>query len=220
MKSLIVYYSLEGNTKLIADNLAKITDADLLPLKVVNDLPKNSPMRYVNGGRDVLMKHAPALKTEIPDLSSYDFIVIGTPVWAGSFAPAIRSFAKKANLMGKKIAFFTCSTSGKNQKCIGDLKDLFFGNTFVGDIGFVDPAKNHTTNSILRSEAWVNTLRQAVFKSSREEIMESLKQREKTAYLEEILPVKVKPIRFRVKEHEESRNSGISSKLGILKALR
>ena len=105
MKSLIVYYSLEGNTKLIADNLAKITDADLLPLKVVNDLPKNSPMRYVNGGRDVLMKHAPALKTEIPDLSSYDFIVIGSPVWAGSFAPAIRSFAKKANLMGKKIAF-------------------------------------------------------------------------------------------------------------------
>ena len=50
MKNLVIYYSLEGNTKLIAENIAKKIDADILELKTKKEYHKTGFKKYFWGG--------------------------------------------------------------------------------------------------------------------------------------------------------------------------
>lgn len=63
-------------------------------------------MKYLRGGRQALMKTQPEIKEFDKDLKTYNTIIIGTPVRAYTYTPAIRTFFKKANLKGKNIALF------------------------------------------------------------------------------------------------------------------
>ncbi len=63
-------------------------------------------MKYVRGGRQALMKSEPELEKLHKDPSNYDTIIIGTPVRAYTYAPAIRTFLKMIKLQDKKIALF------------------------------------------------------------------------------------------------------------------
>ena len=49
MASLVVYYSLEGSTRLIAENVAGVLGADILELKPLKDLDPNSSLKYFWG---------------------------------------------------------------------------------------------------------------------------------------------------------------------------
>ena len=52
MKSIIVYYSLEGSTKMIAEKLAEKTGADLLEIRSVKKYPTKGPAKFIVGGKD------------------------------------------------------------------------------------------------------------------------------------------------------------------------
>ena len=47
MKKLVIFYSFEGNTKYIAENIAEAVDADILELKPVKDIKSNGFMKYL-----------------------------------------------------------------------------------------------------------------------------------------------------------------------------
>ena len=108
VKSLIVYYSLTGNTKMIAEVIAEETGSDILELKPVKELNADSSTKYLWGGYQATMKIKPKLKYIDKNPLEYDLIILGTPVWAWTYAPPIRSFLAKYNLKGKKVALWTC----------------------------------------------------------------------------------------------------------------
>ena len=95
MKTLVVYYSLEGNTKFIAETISKTVGADLLELKPIKDISSTWFMKYFWWWRQVMMKEKPELKAFDKDLDKYDLIFIGTPVWAFNYTPAIYTFFEK-----------------------------------------------------------------------------------------------------------------------------
>lgn len=158
MKGIVVFYSLEGNCKLIGTTIAESLGFEVLDLKVKNPIPTKGPKKYLIGGRSAITKSSPELETIIPDLSDYELIIVGAPVWAATFAPALRSFATSAHLENKKIAFFTCSAGGPTKKCISDMKTLFSGNEFLSDISFVNPANKNSDACITRAKEWSSTL--------------------------------------------------------------
>ena len=47
----------------------------------------------------------------LPDLSKYDLIFLGHPIWWGKLPPAVNSFLSAANLSGKEVAHF-CTHAG------------------------------------------------------------------------------------------------------------
>ena len=70
------------------------------------------------------------------DPLEYDTIVIGTPVWAWHYTPAIRSFLSTVKLSGKKIALFCCC--GQNAKqTIPSLEKALDGNEIIGTKEFI-----------------------------------------------------------------------------------
>lgn len=158
MKSIIVYYSLEGNCKLIAEAMAQEIGADTLALKPKKDIPTSGPLKYLLGGKSAMKKEQPELEnTNLSSVSDYDLIIVGAPVWAGTYAPAIRSFSDATQLKGKNMAFYACSGGGSTVKCIEHMEASFPSNNLISNISFVNPIKN-AESCIPKAKEWARTL--------------------------------------------------------------
>jgi flavodoxin len=138
MKGLVVFYSLEGHTKFIADIIAEELKCELLELKTVEEYPKKGIKKFWVGGMSALFKKEPALKNKIQSLTEYDTIFMGTPVWAGTYAPPINTFILENKMAQKNLAFFACHGGGGAKKCFDKLEVALKDNTILGKIEFAD----------------------------------------------------------------------------------
>lgn len=103
-KVLVVYYSREGHTKLVAEKLAKKFNADLEQLI---DKKKRIGLIGVSGaGKDAVAGNLTKIASLKHDPHNYDIILIGTPSWFGNVTPAVRTFIKENKFSGKKIGVF------------------------------------------------------------------------------------------------------------------
>ena len=94
MRNLVVFYSLEGNTRLIAESIAKAINADVLELKTKKKYSDKGFKKYFWGGKSVIFKEKPELLYLDKDINQYDNIFIGTPIWVGTYAPPLNTFLK------------------------------------------------------------------------------------------------------------------------------
>ncbi len=113
MKSLVVFYSLTGKTRLAAQTVAKETQADLAEIEEVKPR-KMGPGTYLSGGMDARKGKASEIKPLPANIDQYSRIFIGSPIWGSRCAPAINSFVDTANLRDKELVlFFTMGGSGQ-----------------------------------------------------------------------------------------------------------
>jgi len=146
MKKLIVYYSLEGNTELVAGKISKYLEADVIRLIPKKEYPKGNFQKFFWGGKSVTFGEKPKLEEYSFVTDDYDTIVIGTPIWAGTFAPPIRTFLADNIISGKDIYLLTCSSGGATDKCFEKFKGILKGNQIVNSIDFIEPLKNTNVN--------------------------------------------------------------------------
>lgn len=124
MKTCIIYYSLDGNTKAAATNISKALDADLIEIQPCKEYPsKRAFLMFIGGYQSTFGREIP-LKTIEQDLEQYDKIILGTPVWAGKPAAPVQQFLKENQIEGKVAGVFTCSGGGKNEGCIDFIESL------------------------------------------------------------------------------------------------
>lgn len=114
MKTVIVYYSMSGNTKYAAEKMAEMLSADLIPLVPRKAYPDSGFKKFFWGGKSALMGDKPALEPYAFDGDGYDLIIFGSPVWAGTFVPPLRTFLEdhRTDLNGKRIAACFCCSGG------------------------------------------------------------------------------------------------------------
>lgn len=126
MKALVVYYSMSGNSRWLAGKIADLLGAETVELVPETAYPAIGFAKYFHGGGAALKKEAPRLQTYSVDLSDKDLIIFVTPVWAGCFAPPLRTFINNQDLAenhkGKRFAFAACSMSGRAGRCFQQLK--------------------------------------------------------------------------------------------------
>lgn len=158
-KTLIVYYSLTGNTKLIAETIKSAIDADILSLKPVNELNPDKGSRFVWGGYQSFMKKKPKLEPIDINPLEYDLIIMGTPVWAWNFSPPLRSFISMFDLKEKKLAIFT-SSQGQTEKPLDNLKKIF-GDNIIETQRFIEPLKNDTEEQKAKAIEWAKKIVQS-----------------------------------------------------------
>ena len=157
MKTAIIYYSFEGNTALVAKTAASVVSADIFEIKTANTKKRTGFFKFLWGGGQVIMGIKPALLPLSVDVMAYDLIILGTPVWAGSPAPAMVSFLSKSKIAGRKLALFCCHGGGKG-KVFDKLKVLLSGNTIAGEIDFINPAKTESTDLKKKLGEWIKSL--------------------------------------------------------------
>ena len=139
MKTAIVYYSLQGNTRYVAEKVAGGTGADLIELIPVKAYPDKGMIKFIWGGSAVTFKRKPDLKPYSFNASDYDLVILATPVWAGSFTPPLRTFLEDNDLTGKKIAVIATSAGGDSSKCINALKEASKAESLAAQLSLIDP---------------------------------------------------------------------------------
>ena len=157
MKILVCYYSLDGNTRHIAKVIQQKTDADLLELRLKNPLKMKGFLRYFLGGMQVLFRSRPLLLPLGKNFRDYQLIFFGTPVWAGSYAPAFRTLFQSNEIKKKKIALFACC-GGKAAKTFDHFKKALKGNEFLGEIEFKEPLKNDPNGAKEKAQRWAQEI--------------------------------------------------------------
>ncbi len=118
-KALVVYYSASGNTKAVAEIVAKAAGADtfeLIPTEVYtnDDLNwTNSDSRVSREHEDESLRDIPLTETTVENWEEYDTIFIGYPIWWGIAAWPVDNFIKTNDFTGKTvIPFCTAASSG------------------------------------------------------------------------------------------------------------
>ena len=122
MKSLVVYYSRTGHTKKVANSIAKLLKSDV---EEIIDLRNRSGFfGYILAGFHALKKRQTKIKPTKKDVSKYGIVIIGTPIWAGDMAPAVRTYLNQNNGTIKKAAFFCTKGGGESKKAFDDFQKL------------------------------------------------------------------------------------------------
>ena len=160
-KVLVVYYSLTGNTKLIAEAIAESINSDVLELKPVKELNAEGGSKYFWGGFQATMKKKPKLMEFDINPLGYDLIILGTPVWAWTYSPPIRSFLSKYDLTGKNVALLTCS-AGDGVKAMNRFKESLKDSSIVGEIRFQEPKQHGSETAKEKAAEWAREILQKI----------------------------------------------------------
>ena len=134
-KTLVVYYSASGNTKDVAEKIAKITEADLFEIEPVepytdDDLDwTDDDSRVSREHDDESLRDVELVSTTVDNWDSYDTVYIGYPIWWGIAAWPMDTFVENNDFTGKTvIPFCTSSSSG-----LGDSGTLLAELAGTGD---------------------------------------------------------------------------------------
>ena len=103
MKTLIVYYSLGGNTKRIAKMIQAELGGDLMEIKTQTPYTGSYDSIVNQGQQEVSRGFMPEIQPLSCDVSQYDRIILGTPVWWYPFAPAVKTFLSQTDWTGKTV---------------------------------------------------------------------------------------------------------------------
>ena len=161
MKDLIVYYSLEGNTEFVVDKIKAVMGADslsLLPKKAYRD---KGFAKFFWGGKSAVMAEKPELEEYTLNLSDYDRVIFGSPVWASNFAPPIRTFIEdnKEELEEKSIVAFVCQSGSGAEKALAKLAKTLGIDKIEKTAVFIDPKSKPNKEKDAEIEAFAEMLK-------------------------------------------------------------
>ena len=115
MKKIFIYYSLTGNGDEVA-NYLKDKQIDIRKVLTKEPLPKNMILSILTGGFKAGINYKDKLDNFNPNISEYDEVIIGSPIWNDRLACPINTVLDEIDLVGKKITFILYSGSGKAKK--------------------------------------------------------------------------------------------------------
>lgn len=124
-KALVVYFSCTGNTKSVSEKIAQLTEADLY--EIVPERPyTDDDLDYNNddcrANKEMNDDSArPEIGSEEIDLSGYDTVYIGYPIWWGTMPKIINTFLDFYDLSGKIIMPFCTSGSSGIAQSVSDI---------------------------------------------------------------------------------------------------
>lgn len=107
-KSIVIYFSRSGSTELLASKVAQQTNADILEIVVKTPYSANYQQTLSRANSERESADFPELNMRVPDLSQYNTVYLGYPIWAMTLSHPMTAFlmASGNQLTDKQIAPF------------------------------------------------------------------------------------------------------------------
>lgn len=157
MKALVAYFSATGTTAEVAKKLADVAGADLYEIKPEIKYA-SADLDWTNGNSrsSVEMKNRsfrPAIAQDDLDVSPYDTIFVGFPIWWYVAPTIVNTFLESQDFSNKKIVLFATSGGSGFGKTVAGLKNSVSDSTVIveGKILNGNPSVNELT-------AWIASL--------------------------------------------------------------
>lgn len=164
-KSLIIYFSRadenyfggemkyidKGNTKIIAEYIKDIIGADIFEVEPSNPYPAD----YMECTREAKVRtenHNAPIKKNIPDISSYDVIYIGSPIFWGGMPEELFTALKGKDYTGKIIRPFITHEGSGLSGVPRQLKEICIGAQVLDGLAIVG---SQVKNSKIKVEDWI-----------------------------------------------------------------
>ena len=135
-KSIVIFFSHAGdnysvgnievgNTKIVADYITEIKGADQFEI-VTHKYDGMAYMPLIELAKEEANKgELPPYEGTAPDLSQYDTVFIGGPVWWGTYPQVMFTLFKDINLDGRTVIPFTTHEGSGLASCVSDVKKAF-----------------------------------------------------------------------------------------------
>ena len=166
MKALVIYFSRadenyfggsmryisKGNTEVIAEYIQEIVGADLF--KVERKVPYSKDYMTCIKEAQVEQRNneRPELVNYIDDISTYDVIFIGAPIYWGTMPQPMFTLLEKLDFNNKIIMPFTTHEGSGLANVVTDIKRIAKGADIKPGLAIVGSTVNTAKNKV---EAWI-----------------------------------------------------------------
>ena len=154
MRVLIAYFSASGVTKGVAERIKELTNGDLFEVAPTirytsDDLDWTNP----NSRSSIEMKNEssrPEIVGDVSNISEYDTVIIGFPVWWDVAPHEINTFIERYDLTNKNIYVFVTSGSSSVDGSINSLRTLYPNLNFIDAIRFTRNVTDEEINNFIK----------------------------------------------------------------------
>lgn len=149
---LIVYFSWSGNTRRVAEEIQRQTDAQLVELEPQQPYTSDYD-ELLDVARDQQRQQArPAIANTIDNIDSYDVIFVGYPNWWGDMPMILYTFFDQYDLSGKTIVPFVTSGGSGFSDTLSTIEELESEATLLEGLSLSEDEANQCTSEV---EQWL-----------------------------------------------------------------
>ena len=164
-KSLIIYFSRadenyfggemryvdKGNTEVIAEYIKDIVGADIFKVEPLNPYSKDY-MECIREAKVRTREHNAPIKESVPDISSYDVIYVGSPIYWGGMPEELFTALKGLDYSGKIVRPFTTHEGSGLSGVPRQLKEICVGAEVLDGLAIIG---SQVKNSKQKVEDWI-----------------------------------------------------------------
>lgn len=154
-KSLVLYFSATGNTKVVAEYIQEIIDSDIIEIIPQQEYTAED-LNYSNDNcRANVEQNDDSARPEISNtmnMEEYDVIYLGYPIWWGDVPKIILTLLDSYNLDGKTVIPFCTSGGSGISQSINTLKE------YNENINWVEGRRFSNTSTKEDVQSWINEL--------------------------------------------------------------
>ena len=166
-KSIVIFFSHAGdnysvgnievgNTKIVADYISEIAGADQFEI-VTHKYDGMAYTPLINLAKEEANNgELPPYEGTAPDLSQYDIVFIGGPVWWGTYPQVMFTLFKDINLDGKTVIPFTTHEGSGLASCASDVRKAFPKAKVTGEFSIYG---HEVRSGRVKVEKWLKGLK-------------------------------------------------------------
>ena len=147
---LVAYFSASGVTKSVAEKIAGENGYDIFEIEP-EEIYTPADLDYMDkNSRSTIEMNDKSFRPPIKqtcDVSSYDTVAIGFPVWWYTAPTIINTFIESVDLVGKRIKVFCTSGGSGVDKCVSDLQKTYPELDFAKGMRF--------TGNVSKAKEWI-----------------------------------------------------------------
>lgn len=164
-KSIVIYFSRadenyfggamkyveKGNTEVIAEYIQDIVGADIFKVEPLEPYSADY-MQCIEEAKVRTRNHIAPIKENVPDLSAYEVIYVGSPVYWGGMPEELFTALKGLDYTGKTIRPFVTHEGSGLSSIPNQLKEICTGATVTSGIAITGSSVNSARSKV---ENWI-----------------------------------------------------------------
>ncbi len=155
-KILVVYYSKTGNTERVADDIAGSLGADIE--KITDRTERSGCIAWFTSGSDGMNGKHTEIEPVKKDVSKYDIVILGSPVWGWNMTPAIRTYIEQNKSSFRDVAFFVTAGSTTIDEVLPYMETIS-GRKAVSSLGLVKSELNDSVRYSTKLNSFVKNFK-------------------------------------------------------------
>ena len=149
----------KGNTHIVAEIIAQRTGGDLFHIQTVTPYPESYEECTEAAAEERRLNARPELNAQVEEMTRYDVIFLGYPIWWGDMPMAVYSFLESYDFSGKTIVPFCTHEGSGLADTVSSIADACPGATVAQGLAIRGQAAQNERDAATRSaESWLDGL--------------------------------------------------------------